>query len=128
MKIRMGFVANSSSSSFIVAFDRELSEITRDEFQRMLFGDKQYVCDPYHNYNWPTYPLASEIYYSLLKTDIESLRDKFDHWTSAARNFAANNKEKHLYFCARDDCTFFDAAIESGEYFENLNHVRISEH
>ena len=39
MKIRSGFVSNSSSSSFVVAFDKLPKHI--DELQKTLFGDEQ---------------------------------------------------------------------------------------
>ena len=40
MKIRNGFVSNSSSSSFIVAFDKKLDEYEDDELKMLLFGTK----------------------------------------------------------------------------------------
>lgn len=41
MKIRSGFVSNSSSSSFVIAIDK-LPE-SADEVRGLFFGDKQYV-------------------------------------------------------------------------------------
>ena len=41
MKIRNGFVTNSSSSSFIVAFDYEELPNSKEELQLLLFGDKK---------------------------------------------------------------------------------------
>lgn len=41
MKIRNGFVSNSSSSSFIVSFDKKPS--SAEELREILFGDKEYI-------------------------------------------------------------------------------------
>lgn len=45
MKIRNGFVSNSSSSSFVVIFPKEPK--SRDEVKQILFGDDEYYADPY---------------------------------------------------------------------------------
>ncbi len=45
MKTRNGFVSNSSSSSFIVAFDTVPT--SAKELQSMLFGEQEYYPDPY---------------------------------------------------------------------------------
>ncbi len=39
MKIRNGFVSNSSSSSFIVVLDKNPMEIDAVELRKLLFGD-----------------------------------------------------------------------------------------
>ena len=46
MKIRNGFVSNSSSSSFIVAFKKVPKSVA--EMQKMLFGDEPYYKNPYY--------------------------------------------------------------------------------
>lgn len=47
MKTRNGFVSNSSSSSFIVAFP-ELPT-SRSHIQKMVFGDEEYFPDPFYD-------------------------------------------------------------------------------
>lgn len=42
MKTRHGFVSNSSSSSFIVAFPNDM-EVTTDNVQEYLFSDRKYI-------------------------------------------------------------------------------------
>ena len=42
MKVRQGFVSNSSSSSFIVAFPKDF-EITSKNVRQYLFSDREYV-------------------------------------------------------------------------------------
>lgn len=54
MKTRSGFVSNSSSSSFIVAFDRKLEDYKDDELKMLLFKTidpeiKGYYSDSYLN-------------------------------------------------------------------------------
>lgn len=50
MKIRNGFVSNSSSSSFIVAFDRYLE--SPEDIKELLFGSEERYKDPFHNDTW----------------------------------------------------------------------------
>lgn len=47
MKIRDGFVSNSSSSSFIIAFDK--TPETAKEMKEILFGNKEIYKDPYYS-------------------------------------------------------------------------------
>ncbi|UQJ95155.1 hypothetical protein IANJMKHF_00249 [Klebsiella phage CPRSA] len=54
MKIRSGFVSNSSSSSFIVRFPKDPTDINN---LREMMGD----CVPNCGYSWMTCPTAEEV-------------------------------------------------------------------
>ncbi len=66
MKVRKGFVSNSSSSSFIVAFTKVPE--TAEELRNMLFEDEEM----YHGYNhcYPTSQVAETVF-----ADMESPLD-----------------------------------------------------
>jgi hypothetical protein len=75
MKKRNGFVSNSSSSSFIVAFSKTPESV--DELQKMLFDDKLEYPYPYPDLidsmddkykpplSWPTKDIAHDVWNSL---------------------------------------------------------------
>lgn len=50
MKIRNGFVSNSSSSSFVVAFPREPKSV--EDVKEMVFGEKERFENPYADLQW----------------------------------------------------------------------------
>ena len=60
MKIRNGFVSNSSSSSFVVIFPREPKNAT--DVKEMLFKDREYYNDPYDDDNWTTEEVAQTVW------------------------------------------------------------------
>ena len=45
MKIRNGFVSNSSSSSFVVAFDKKPETV--EELKKLLFGEEEVYGNPH---------------------------------------------------------------------------------
>lgn len=57
-KIRAGFVSNSSSSSFVVAFPKDL-EMTTEAVKKYLFGDKKAI--GYYNYAITTEDAAERV-------------------------------------------------------------------
>lgn len=70
MKIRNGFVSNSSSSSFIVAFDKYPENA--DDMRKLLFGDKETIDSPWKDddYNIPTQWAAEYIFNSLKEVNV----------------------------------------------------------
>lgn len=56
MKIRHGFVSNSSSSSFVVAFPKKPETV--EEMRELLFKDVQSFPAPYDDHNYPATQIA----------------------------------------------------------------------
>lgn len=63
MKIRQGFVSNSSSSNFILAFNEKPKSV--DELKNLLFGDKETF--GYRDFAVPTIDIAEAVYDQLNK-------------------------------------------------------------
>lgn len=60
MKIRNGFVSNSSSSSFVVCFPRKPRSLP--ELQEMLFGNETAYPDPYNSESYAASTVAATVW------------------------------------------------------------------
>lgn len=67
MKIRHGFVSNSSSSSFIVAFPHKPKSAA--ELQEMLFGNEEMYSSPYEDMQWTAQTIAEVVWRDLEKQE-----------------------------------------------------------
>lgn len=65
MKIRHGFVSNSSSSSFIVAFPHKPKSAA--ELQKMLFGNEEVYPSPFEDKQWTAQTVAEVVWRDLEK-------------------------------------------------------------
>lgn len=76
MKIRTGFVSNSSSSSFVVLFPSEPQNV--DDVKKMLFGDQEEYYGMYDEGGWSTNAVAKTIWNDICdqqKNDFEKAKD-----------------------------------------------------
>lgn len=73
MKIRRGFVSNSSSSSFIVAFPHKPK--SEAELQKMLFGDEKMYNSPYEDMQWTAQAIVEVVWRDLEKQEPSTLID-----------------------------------------------------
>lgn len=166
MKIRQGFVSNSSSSSFIVAFPKDI-EKTEMSIHKYLFGEKFGVLCPYEWHEAvSTGQAAAEVLKDMLAQEannqeniIEALgghlpgAPDFDHfrkrkpdggydydweaYSKASEEHRARMAEKiKAEFEGKDVYTFeysdndgsFYVTMEHGGVFDNVPHMRVSNH
>ena len=60
MKVRTGFVSNSSSSSFVAGFKTIPRSI--EDVKHMLFGDSEWYCAPYDDEKYSTERVAETVF------------------------------------------------------------------
>jgi hypothetical protein len=177
MKIRNGFVSNSSSSSFIVSFPKEPK--SAEDVKEMLFGDEKYYYGYYSDDFWTAEQVSETVWkdicdqnkndYDELISQLKSVSsyddpdapsyDSFNHISDYQRqwelldeaseryakkkvkefiNIRKNKLKKlnneyfddaHVYvFHYADDEGSYSAAMEHGDLFKNLKHLRINRH
>lgn len=89
MKIRNGFVSNSSSSSFVVAFPEMPTSV--EHLKKMMFGDDETFPNPYpyddRESEYSTMKIAETVYDNILTqkvNDKENIIEGFGGWLPGA--------------------------------------------
>jgi hypothetical protein len=91
MKIRTGFISNSSSSSFIVVFDKKPKNAK--EICKILFGNLKHIAAPYDNREiYDSMKIARVVWNDIAKKESLSIQDIQEVLLSGWI-------EKHMPFC-----------------------------
>lgn len=167
MKIRNGFVSNSSSSSFIIAFKKKPESIL--EMQQILFDKAEHFSHPYERTGYSAETVAKYVYDDILdqkpKTkeeiaeemgcgylddapehdnfiksnyvDKENYEKEWEIYNKECKKFTTGKAERflkdipeHEIFIVEysDNDGSFDCAMEHGDVFNRIPHIRISKH
>ena len=139
MKIRSSFVTNSSSSSFIIAFDKKPE--SAEEMKQILFGDQEYFFDPYYDANSQYFSNRPEKYSALEVATIvfNDIKDEIPMSEECIEYFIEDSygsdkdieifKDKFVFEVSyADDCGDLGCAMEHGDLFERIPHRSQSNH
>ncbi len=81
MKIRNGFVSNSSSSSFLVKFPREPKTV--NDVRKMLFGDKTLFVAPYSDMPYPVDQIAKTVFDDIQSQSKNDINGAIEFFTNS---------------------------------------------
>jgi hypothetical protein len=88
MKIRNGFVSNSSSSSFVVAFSSEPK--SAEEVREMLFGEDDFFPHPYNEGGYPAIQVAETVWKDMQNqrpNDDKGISNSMHGWLDGAPDY-----------------------------------------
>jgi len=88
MKKRLGFVSNSSSSSFIIIFDKEPQNA--EDVKGMLFPNTDVVA--YYDYNISSNVASDIIFRDIAKADIDTLGRNFEELIYAVKYYGSGEE------------------------------------
>jgi len=102
MKIRNGFVSNSSSSSFIVSFPKEPKSV--DDVKNLLFNvDQEYFINPYSygedSASWTVQQVAETVWQDICgqnKNNIVAVTEEFSHGSIDDYDAPDSNDFRHI--------------------------------
>ena len=129
MKTRQGFVSNSSSSSFIIAFDKKPE--SAKELQTLMFDSTEKTLA--HPYNEGVFYATSKIAKTVFE-DIQSAKPiTAKELKELSREFPVLTTDKFkgkkiFRLEYGDECGEYNGALEHGDIFYKLPHVTISNH
>jgi len=123
MKIRLGFISNSSSTSFVVGFPVEPKNI--EDIKTAIFSTKFNI-----DYNHTEDEIATRILESIerqTKNDLKNLTKRFTfkgkEFFNLKKDIESNPNKSYYFFNFSSDCgDDLDESLRYGEVFRHLKY------
>ena len=132
MKMRSGFVSNSSSSCFVIALEKVPA--TEKELQKLLFGEKNAYSDPYEEDKTYTAEEVTSVVWNDIKEPLtpdgvrEAIPSGYIDGHQQADEFIASHKDCIFLEFEYGDDTPLGCAMEHGDLFNRIPCFRTSHH
>ena len=131
MKIRNGFVSNSSSSSFVVAFDK--IPRTRKQLRNMMFPDNDQSAVKFYNYSESIDEIVNVVFKDIkrqpdIQESNEYLGYDIEQEVEDFKKIHQPEGKTCLQFNYADEDGGFFTVMEHGGIFDNMPHIQISHH
>lgn len=128
MKIRTGFISNSSSTSYVVKFSKEPKSI--QDVKDALLSKPFEVDNCYGTGNYSQEEIAKEIFERIQSQERNKFRELIDTYSFKGKEFynmkmdIENNPDVAYYsfWFSSDDGSALDASLRFGNVFRNLKH------
>ena len=131
MKIRKGFVSNSSSSSFFIALDKKPE--TSEEIRELFFGGLEYLSlednieEGHTQIDRFTTEMLSVMIYDIIDSQNREKIEKMAY-SKEFLNFIKENEDKFIFHIELEDCYKKHRVLEESGVLEKYVHFYISRH